>query len=147
MNSLPRPSVTLRGMSSSNKRSDRSFVRHCYECHSGASNEVKGSLRLDYRDAVLKGGDSGPVLKAGSPDDSLLLSAIRHEGLEMPPGKKLTAAEIKNVEEWIRSGAFDPRDHRSRPQSPSQPKPSKRCIRIVANGGVYNRQSLLNLRQ
>ena len=87
------------------------LVRHCYECHSGASNEVKGSLRLDYRDAVLKGGDSGPVLKAGSPDDSLLLSAIRHEGLEMPPGKKLTAAEIKNVEEWIRSGAFDPRDH------------------------------------
>jgi len=64
------------------------LVRHCYECHSGASNEVKGSLRLDYRDAVLKGGDSGPILMAGSPDDSLLLSAIRHEGLEMPPGKK-----------------------------------------------------------
>jgi mono/diheme cytochrome c family protein len=87
------------------------LVRHCYECHSGASNEVKGSLRLDSRDAVLKGGDSGPILMAGSPDDSLLLSAIRHEGLEMPPGKKLTDAEIQNVEEWIRSGAFDPRDH------------------------------------
>jgi hypothetical protein len=29
----------------------------------------------------------------------------------MPPGKKLTDAEIQNVEEWIRSGAFDPRDH------------------------------------
>ena len=72
---------------------------------------MKGSLRLDSRDAVLKGGDSGPILMAGSPDDSLLLSAIRHEGLEMPPGKKLTDAEIQNVEEWIRSGAFDPRDH------------------------------------
>ena len=87
------------------------LVRHCYECHSGASNEVKGSLRLDYRDAVLKGGDSGPILMAGSPNDSLLLSAIRHEGLEMPPGKKLTDVEIQHVEEWIRSGAFDPRDH------------------------------------
>ena len=72
---------------------------------------MKGSLRLDSRDAVLKGGDSGQILTAGSPDDSLLLSAIRHEGLEMPPGKKLTDAEIQNVEEWIRSGAFDPRDH------------------------------------
>jgi hypothetical protein len=72
---------------------------------------VKGSLRLDSRDAVLKGGDSGQILTAGSPDDSLLLSAIRHDGLEMPPGKKLTDAEIQNVEEWIRSGAFDPRDH------------------------------------
>jgi mono/diheme cytochrome c family protein/uncharacterized protein YneF (UPF0154 family) len=87
------------------------LVRHCYECHSGASNEVKGRLRLDFREAVLKGGDSGPALKAGSPDESLLLSAIRHEGLEMPPGKKLSDAEIQNIEAWIRSGAFDPRDH------------------------------------
>ena len=87
------------------------LVRYCYECHSGASNEVKGHLRLDSREAVLRGGDSGPALKAGSPDESLLLSAIRHEGLEMPPGKKLSDAEIQNVEVWIRSGAFDPRDH------------------------------------
>ena len=93
------------------------LVRHCYECHSGASNEVKGSLRLDYRDAVLKGGHSGPILMPGSPDESLLLSAIRHEGLEMPPGKKLTDAEIQDVEDWIRSGAFDPRDHPPDPKS------------------------------
>jgi mono/diheme cytochrome c family protein len=86
------------------------FVRHCYECHSGASNEIKGSLRLDYRDAIMKGGDSGPAVAVGNPNDSLLLSAIRHQGLEMPPGKKLTDAEIQNVEEWIRAGAFDPRD-------------------------------------
>ncbi len=93
------------------------LVRHCYECHSGASNEVKGGLRLDYREAALKGGDSGPALKAGSPDDSLLLNAIRHEGLEMPPGKKLTDAEIQSVEEWIRAGAFDPRDHPPDPKT------------------------------
>jgi hypothetical protein len=93
------------------------LVRHCYECHSGASNEVKGGLRLDYREAALKGGDSGPALKAGSPDDSLLLSAIRHDGLEMPPGKKLTDAEIMSVEEWIRTGAFDPRDHPPDPKA------------------------------
>ena len=93
------------------------FVRHCYECHSGASNEVKGGLRLDYREAVLEGGDSGPAVKAGSPNASLLLSAIRHEGLEMPPGKKLTDAELQNVEEWIRAGAFDPRDHPPDPKA------------------------------
>lgn len=49
-----------------------------------ASSEIKGGLRLDYRGAAPTG-DSGVVLKAGSPNDSLLLSAIRHDGLEMPP--------------------------------------------------------------
>ncbi len=87
------------------------LVRHCYECHSGASNAVKGGLRLDFREAVQKGGDSGPVVVAGNPEESLLLQAVRHEGLEMPPGKKLSDSEIQNVTEWIRAGAFDPRDH------------------------------------
>jgi hypothetical protein len=86
------------------------FVRHCYECHSGASNEIKGGLRLDFREAVLKGGESGPALVPASPEESLLLSAVKHEGLEMPPGRNLSAAEITALEDWIATGAFDPRD-------------------------------------
>ena len=87
------------------------LVRHCYECHSGASNKVKGGLRLDYRAAVLKGGDSGPAIVPGKPNESLLLATVKHDGLEMPPGKKLPSSEIDALVDWIEKGAFDPRDH------------------------------------
>jgi len=86
------------------------LVRHCYECHSGASNEVKGGLRLDSREAARAGGESGPAVVPGRPDDSLLLAAVKHDGLEMPPGRKLADSEIRELSEWIAQGAVDPRD-------------------------------------
>ena len=36
------------------------LVAHCYECHS--DKESNGGLRLDFREAILKGGDSGPAI-------------------------------------------------------------------------------------
>ncbi|MEJ7594452.1 MAG: DUF1549 domain-containing protein [Planctomycetaceae bacterium] len=92
------------------------LVRHCYECHSAASSEVKGGLRLDYRDALLKGGESGPAIVPGSVSESLLLAAVKHEGLEMPPGKKLSESEIRDLSDWIAQGAIDPRDHAPDPK-------------------------------
>ena len=61
--------------------------RRCYACHGAL--EQKGGLRLDDREAVLRGGDSGPALAPGNPEESLLLAAIRHSDpdLEMPPRK------------------------------------------------------------
>ena len=41
------------------------LVQHCYECHSGESRILRGGLRLDHRDGVLRGGDSGPAVKIG----------------------------------------------------------------------------------
>ena len=87
------------------------LVRHCYECHSGGSNEVKGGLRLDFKDAVLKGGDSGPAIVPGNASESLLITAVKHDGLEMPPGKKLAESEVRELSDWIAQGAYDPRDH------------------------------------
>ena len=87
------------------------LVRHCYECHSGGSNEVKGGLRLDFKDALLKGGDSGPAIVPGNASESLLIAAVKHEGLEMPPGKKLAESEVRELSNWIAQGAYDPRDH------------------------------------
>lgn len=87
------------------------LVRHCYECHSGAGNEIKGELRLDFREAIRTGGESGPALVPGNPDESLILAAVKYEGLEMPPKKKLAESEIRDIAEWIASGAYDPRDH------------------------------------
>ena len=87
------------------------LVRHCYECHSGGSNEVKGGLRLDFKNAVLKGGDTGPAIVPGNASESLLIAAVKHEGLEMPPGKKLAESEVRELSEWITQGAYDPREH------------------------------------
>ena len=88
------------------------LVEHCLECHSIESGKAKGGLRLDDREAVLRGGDSGPALVPGKPEESLLLAAIRHSDhdLEMPPRKdRLSEAILKDFEQWIAAGAPDPR--------------------------------------
>ncbi len=81
------------------------LVAHCYECHSGASLKLQAGLRLDYRDGLLVGGDSGPSIVPGDPEASLFVAAIRYESYEMPPQGKLDAADIEALEQWIRNGA------------------------------------------
>ena len=85
------------------------LVAHCYECHSAAAAEIKGGLRLDSRPAMREGGDSGPAIVPGDPNNSLLLAAIKHESLEMPPDESLSKEVIQDFERWIRRGALDPR--------------------------------------
>ena len=58
---------------------------------------------------MIEGGDSGPAIVAGNPDESLLLDALRHDGIEMPPKGKLPDAVIADFERWVRMGAPDPR--------------------------------------
>ncbi len=80
----------------------------CYQCHSRQSKKVKGGLLLDSPEGLLKGGDSGPILVTGDPDQSLLIKAVRYkdEDLRMPPdGKKLTAAQVADLEAWVKMGA------------------------------------------
>ncbi len=89
------------------------LIESCYECHSVESGKAKGGLRLDDREAVLRGGDSGPAVVPGNPEKSLLLAAIRHSDpdLEMPPRKeRLSDAILKDFETWIADGAVDPRE-------------------------------------
>jgi len=90
------------------------LVEHCYKCHSTGAKSVKGGLLLDSREGVLRGGDSGPAIVPGKADESLLLEALRHEGLEMPPDRKLPAAVIADFTEWVRRGAPDPRNEPAR---------------------------------
>ena len=86
------------------------LIRHCYECHSAASSELKGGLRLDSREFIRKGGESGPAVVPGNTSVSLLLDAVRHESFEMPPDRKLPERVIEDFETWIEAGAVDPRD-------------------------------------
>ncbi|MFO0907517.1 MAG: PSD1 and planctomycete cytochrome C domain-containing protein [Isosphaeraceae bacterium] len=76
---------------------------YCLDCH-GAGEKPKGGLDLRLRRFVLKGGESGPALEPGKPEESLLLERIR-DG-EMPPGeKKVPPEQVAILERWIASGA------------------------------------------
>lgn len=89
------------------------LVAKCYQCHSADAakrGKLKGQLQLDQRTALLAGGESGPAVVAGKPAESLLLQALKHDGLEMPPDEKLRATVIADFERWIEAGAFDPRE-------------------------------------
>ena len=80
------------------------FAHKCLACHGAAA--VAG-LRLDSRDAVLKGGKSGPAIVPGSPEQSLLIQAVarRHATLRMPPTGDLDAQQVSDLEKWVLDGA------------------------------------------
>lgn len=86
------------------------LVEHCYECHSAKSNDSKGGLRLDSRQSVAQGGDSGSAIDLTNPDQSLILNALRYQDLKMPPSSKLSDKVIDDFAKWIAMGAPDPRD-------------------------------------
>ena len=73
------------------------LVDRCLKCH-GAKKQW-GGLRLDSRASLLRGGDSGPAVVPGRPDESLLLRAIRqvNDDLKMPKDAKLPAGQIAAV--------------------------------------------------
>ncbi|MBX6314364.1 MAG: PSD1 domain-containing protein [Isosphaeraceae bacterium] len=80
------------------------LAAHCFECH--GPEKQKGGLRLDDLEAMRAGGDTGPAIVPGDPENSLLIEAIRYEGAyQMPPKGKLSEAEIAVVTEWVRRGA------------------------------------------
>jgi hypothetical protein len=92
------------------------LANHCYKCHSTQSEKVKGGLLLDSREALLKGGDSGPGIVPGDPDKSLIIKAIRYTDtdLQMPPkGAKLTDQQVNDLVAWVKMGAPDPRTQTS----------------------------------
>ncbi len=87
------------------------LVTHCGKCHASTAKKLRGGLRLDSREGLRLGGDSGPAIVPGQPDESLLLRAIRYrdEDLQMPPKGKLPDSIVADFEAWIRMGAPDPR--------------------------------------
>ncbi|MCA9115895.1 MAG: PSD1 domain-containing protein [Planctomycetaceae bacterium] len=84
------------------------LAEHCYSCHGAKKQE--GGLRLDSRAAILRGSDSGVIVAAGQTNDSLLLDAIRYDGLEMPPTGKLDQKKIDAIEQWVKLGLPWPAD-------------------------------------
>ena len=88
------------------------LVESCFRCHGDA--KTSGTLRVDSREALLAGGESGAAIVPGKPEESLLIKAIqRHEDVSaMPPekDKALRPDQVAAFEEWISSGAHWPAD-------------------------------------
>ena len=78
------------------------LVARCLKCH--GETQQKGQLRLDSREAIFKGGESGEIVVSGKPAESLLIEAINRTGLEMPPDAPLKENEIAALTEWVRRG-------------------------------------------
>ncbi|MSR66152.1 MAG: DUF1553 domain-containing protein [Pedosphaera sp.] len=108
---VARPGSAAEGEDFFEKKIRPLLVEHCYECHSAGSKKLKGGLRLDTREGVLKGGESGPVLVPGEPERSRLIESVRYKNrdLQMPPKTRLSTAQVADLEKWVKLGAPDPR--------------------------------------
>src|SRR5204863_4970969 len=81
------------------------FAENCYKCHSESAEKLKGGLLLDSRDALLKGGETGPAIVSRHPEKSLLIKAVHYtdKDLQMPPNdKKLSNQQIADLETWVK---------------------------------------------
>ena len=93
------------------------LANNCYTCH---GDSVSGGLRLDSKENLIKGGKDGPVVIPGSPEKSLLITAVHQTtSLKMPKGGKLTAQEVADLTEWVKRGAIYPKSAPGTVFSPS----------------------------
>ena len=110
------------------------LVNNCYRCHSKEASSLKGSLYLDSRSGVLSGGESGPAIIPGKPEQSLIFKAVSYQQgkLKMPPKTKLADKDIRILEAWIKMGAPDPRVDEVRGS------PVKSISKRVESSGHFN---------
>lgn len=85
---------------------------NCVKCHH--EPKVKGGLRFDEAALFFEGGDGGPALVKGDPDNSLMIEMVElpHDDIDsMPPeGRKLYDHEIAKLRQWIKEGAQWPEE-------------------------------------
>jgi hypothetical protein len=80
------------------------LAENCFSCHS--ERKHKANLRLDSRQAMLTGGESGPAIVPGHPKQSLLLKAVHYaDDLKMPPKGPLPPELVAALTTWIKQGA------------------------------------------
>lgn len=82
----------------------RTLKANCFECHN--PDKAKADLALTSREAILKGGDSGPALVSGKALDSLIVKVLSPDSdPHMPPKKQLSDEQIAEIKKWIDAGA------------------------------------------
>ncbi|GIX04092.1 MAG: hypothetical protein KatS3mg113_1098 [Planctomycetaceae bacterium] len=94
--------------------------KHCWKCH--GVDKYKGGLSLTSRQAILKGGESGPAVDLTQPLASLLWQAINYDGYEMPPSGKLPEAQREIFRHWLELGLPMPQAPSAPTAQPGQPQ-------------------------
>ena len=86
------------------------LVGTCFRCH--GDTKTGGALRIDSREMLLKGGESGPAIVPGKPEESRLIKAIQRQAdvSAMPPekDKALRADQVAAFVAWVKAGAVWP---------------------------------------
>jgi hypothetical protein len=76
--------------------------KQCLKCHAGVRQ--RGGLDLRSLETMLRGGDSGPAIIPGRPDESRIVQFVSPKSaVHMPPDntKQLSAADISILQTWI----------------------------------------------
>ncbi len=113
------PASTAGGIEFFETRIRPVLAEHCIKCHGPVKQFAE--LRLDSRAAMLEGGDTGPAVVPGNPEKSLLVEAVRHGDVQMPPDGKLQDSEIAAIEAWVRMGAPWPEMPSTKPEGDLAP--------------------------
>jgi hypothetical protein len=105
------PPQTEPGIAFYQERIKPIFAEHCAGCHVEDPESFEGGLGLTGRTSLLRGGNSGPAVDLQKPDKSLLLLAVQHEVLKMPPEEKLPPEQVADIKRWIEMGVpWSPED-------------------------------------
>ncbi len=80
------------------------LAEQCFQCHGAALETPFGGLRLDSRDGLLAGGDSGPAVVPGDPAASPLVHRVQGRPVLMPPTGALAPAQVESLIAWVEMG-------------------------------------------
>ena len=78
------------------------MARFCFDCH-GVKHREAG-LDLRTLQSILSGGESGPAIVPGNPEQSILFEMVS-DGHMPPEGKRPGAYQLRRLRQWIASGA------------------------------------------
>ena len=128
------------------------LVEVCLRCH--GNTKASGLLRVDSREALLKGGESGPAIVPGKPDEGLLIKAIQRQAdvSAMPPEKEkaLRPDQVAAFVSWVKAGAvwpatatkFEARQHWAfEPLRASVPTANPTASRSTVDALIHAKQS------
>lgn len=81
------------------------FEASCVSCH--GRGRVKGGLKMESRDQLLAGGNSGAAVVPGKSEESLLIALVAGvdpENIMPQKGKRLTAEQVGLLRAWVDQG-------------------------------------------
>ncbi len=112
--------LALATLSVANDATDatRILQQHCASCHN--PTKLRGGLDVTERERLIAGGDSGIVVVAGHPEESLLIQRVRDGS--MPPvndAPPLLGVEIDRLVRWVADGLDWPANKAGQERLPS----------------------------